>query len=526
MISRKWSSIFSFILTLLANSALCETVLHRGNVTEPDTLDPHRAGGTWENNIISDLFVGLTTDDAKAEVIPGAAESWTVSEDGLTYTFHLRDGHVWSDGAPVTTHDFVFGFRRIINPQTAARYASLLYPIKNARPANRGEAPLEKIGVKAIDEKTLEITLENPAPFLPRLLSHFTTFAIPAHVVREHGDDWVKPGIMVSNGPYVLAEWRANSYVRVVRNPLFYDAANVAIDEIYFYPIEDGNTALKQFRSGQIDLNEGFPTNQMEWLRENMPDETRLFPNMSVTYLALNTALAPFDDVWVRRAISMTVEREMLVKRILRDGRLPAYSFVPPNVANYVNTARLEFTDWSEQQRLQEARRLLENSGFGPGIPLIFEFSYRSAAENRRVAAAIAGMLRRIGIEAQVQANEARVHYNMLDSKDYAMGDAGWVADYNDAQNFLYLFQSDAGPMNYANYNNPYYDQLMAEADRTLDTTRRAELMAMAEQIMLDESPVIPLFFGTTRMLVHTHVKGYEDNIINVHRSRFMSLHR
>jgi len=526
MVSKRCAAAFGIFLTLCANGSYGQVVFHRGNGTEPDTLDPHRASGTWENNIIGDLFVGLTTEDASASVIPGAAENWSISKDGLVYTFRLRDGHVWSDGVPVTAGDFVFALRRILSPKTAARYASLLYIIKNARHFNQGLASADDLGVKALDDRTLEIVLENPAPFLPQLLTHYTTFAIPEHVVRKKGNEWVRAGVMVSNGAYVLAEWKANDYVRITKNPLFYDAENVAIDEVYFYPIEDGNTALKQFRASEIDLNVGFPTSQMDWLRDNMANEARFSPTMAVTYIALNTRRFPFDDVRVRRALSMAIDRETLAERVLRDGRLPAYAFVPPEVLNYPNRARLDYASWSYQQRLQEARRLLAEVGYGSEKPMTFEFSYRSAIDNRRVAVAVSGMLRQIGVEAQIQANEARIHYNMLETQDYTMGDAGWVADYNDAQNFLYLLQGNAGPMNYTGYNNPSYDRLMAVAGGTLDTVRRAQLMVEAEQIMLDESPLIPLFFGTTRMLVRSYVRGYENNIVNVHRSRFMSLDR
>lgn len=510
----------------LVSMANAETIIRRGNGPEPDTLDPHGAASVWENDIIGDMFLGLTTEAANGDVIPGSAKSWTVSDDGLVYTLTLRDGLVWSDGVPVTASDVVFGFQRILDPKTAARYASLLYLVKNAELVNTGQMDVEAVGVRALDPLTVEITLENPAPFFPQLLAHYVTFPIPQHAVERHGDDWVKPGNMVSNGAFVLDEWLPNTHVKLVKNPLFYDAENVAVDAVYFYPIEDARTALKMFKAGDIDMNittSAFPGNQIKEVMAELPGEARTYPYLSTMFIPMNVTRPPFNDLRVRKAVSMLIDREIINERILAVGSLSAYSIVPPLVANYAPGPRVDFADLTPEERFTEAKRLLAEAGYTDDNPLRFEMIFRNSFDNGRRMSAIAAMLKRAGVIADVVRLEARVSYARLEEKDYEVGDAGWVGDYNDAYNFLYLFKCDAGPLNWSGYCDPAYDALMDEASRTLDLEARAKLMAQAEQLMLDAHPIAPIDFTTVRTLISKRVTGFEDNIGNTHRTRFMS---
>lgn len=517
----------SLILAATSLTAVsAETIIRRGNGTEPDTLDPHLAASVWENNIIADMFLGLTTDAANGDIIPGAAESWTVSDDGLVYTLSLRNGLVWSDGVPVTASDVVFGFQRILDPMTAARYASLLYLVKNAEAVNTGEMASSAVGVKALDPQTVEITLEYPAPFFPQLLAHYITFPIPQHAVERYGSDWVKPGNMVSNGPFVLDEWLSNTHVKLTKNPRFYDADNVAVDTVFYYPIEDARTALKMFKSGEIDMNittSAFPGNQIEQVMADLPGEARTYPYLSAMFIPMNMTRPPFDDLRVRKAVSMLIDREIINDRVLNVGSVSAYSIVPPLVANYAPGPQLDFVDLSTDERFSEARRLLAEAGYTDDNPLEFELIFRNSYDNGRRISAIAAMLKRAGVIANVAGMEARVSYARLEEKDYQMGDAGWTGDYNDPYNFLYLFLCDAGPLNWSGYCDPEYDALLDQASRTLDMTARANLMAEAEQLMLDAHPVVPIDFTTVRTLISKRVQGFEDNIQNHHRTRFMS---
>jgi oligopeptide transport system substrate-binding protein len=504
--------------------------LHRGNSSEPGSLDPHQASTTWENNIVGELFMGLTTDDAAGQPIPGAAESWTVSEDGLTWTFKLRPGALWSDGVPVKASDVVFGFQRILDPKTAARYAFVVYPVKNAAAINSGDLPKDQVGVRALDDLTVEIVLEEPTPYLPGLLTHYTTFPIPEHAVNKLGSDWLKPGKMVSNGAYVLENWAPNDHVKIVKNTLFYDAANVAIDEVYFYPTDDQSTALNRYRAGELDANlgsNGFPSSQIEWLEENMPDQYYITPQLANGYIALNLRKPPFSNKKIRRAFAMCIDRETLAEKVARDGRLPAYSFVPPGISNYNTAAQLDFAQWSMDERRAEAVRLMAETGYDEENPLIFEYLYMmTGAEARRSAAVLAGMLKRCNMVARTIAHESRIHYDMVHGGDYTAATAAWSADYDDPHTFLFLIDSRAGVYNYGGYHNPEYDRLMDQAAVTLNIEERANILSQAEQIALDDIAVVPTSVRTSKMLVAPYVKGFVPNANMYHRSRWMRIEK
>jgi oligopeptide transport system substrate-binding protein len=500
-------------------------VLRRGNIAEPDSLDPHQCTGAWENNIVGDLFMGLTTDDPEARPIPGAAERWTISADGTVWTFTLRAGLFWSDGRPLTASDFEYGFRRLLDPRTAAKYASLQYVVKNAEAVNTGKLPVEALGVRAVDDRTFEITLDAPTPFLPGLLTHYTSYPIPRHAVEQHGAAWVKPGNMVSNGPYMLVEWNPNDQIRVVKNPRFFEADKIRIDEVVFYPIEDEKAALTRFRAREIDCNigsRGFPIDQWPWLQENMPGEAIIHPQLSLDYLVANTRRKPYDDIRIRRALSLALDRETQTARVNRDGRLPAYTFVPPGIDNYTAPPAVEYARWPKDRRQAEARRLLAEAGYGPGNPLTFDYMHMTGRDARRDAVALSALWREVGIIARPIANETKVHYNTIQAFDFDVAFAAWVADYNDPQNFLFLVDSRSGVFNYSGYNNPAYDALMDQAKVTLDLAERAQVLAKAERMMLDDYAVIPLAFRTTKTLIAPYVKGFVANVTNIHRTRWM----
>lgn len=517
-----------FVTTLAAavlfTAAASAATLYRGNQNDPDTLDPSKATGSWESNILGDLFLGLTTEDAHSDPIPGAAESWTVSDDGLVWTFKLRQGATWSDGVPVTADDFVFSFRRQMDPKTASQYASMLYDIKGAEAVNAGTAPLESLGVRAVDANTLEITLTHPAPYLPQLLMHQITYPVPKHVVEKYGDDWVKPETYVSNGPFKLVSWRPNDSVVTVKNDTFYDAANVKLDGVVFYPTDDGEAALKRFRTGEIDLNVGFPSQQIEMLKRTMADELKVSTIVNVRYIVMNTLKKPFDDPRVRKAIALAINREVITGQIIKAGEVPAYSIVPPGTAGYPDGPRLSFASMPMAERLTEAKRLLEEAGYGPSNPISFRYNYISDNDSRRVAAALQGMWGAIGLKVELVVMEKKVHYNTVRAQDFEVAEANWFADFNDAKNFLFLAQPSAGDMNMSRYASQAYEDLIRRSDQERDETARAAIMREAEALMLEDNPLTPLFYGISRNLVHTWVKGWEENLLNTHRSRWMSV--
>ena len=517
------------VLSYVSADAADPVVFRRGNQAEPATLDPHQAGASWENTIIGDLFLGLTTEDANGKPIPGVAESWTTSADGLIWTFKLREGLVWSDGVPLKASNFVFGISMLLDPKTAAQYASILYVVKNAEEINSGKLPPDQAGVRAVDDRTLEMTLAAPTPFLPGLLTHYTSFPIPEHAYKKYGADWIKPGNMVSNGAYKLVDWKAHEEIKVVKNPLFYDAKNVAIDEVYYYPTDDQNAALSRFRAGELDANigtRGFPIAQYAWLQENLPGQAIISPMLGSEYIALNVRRPPFSDERLRKAVSLCLDRDVLVNKVLRDGQLPAYSFVPPGIDNYHNTARVDFAGQSMDQRQAEAKRLLADAGYGSGKPFTFEYNYMISIDSRRSVVAQAAMLKACGMTVRLIGNEPKVHYDALRESDFTAAQARWGADYNDPQTFLFLLDSRSGAYNYAGYKNAQFDQLSNQAKTTKDLEQRAGILADAEQIALDDASVVPLSFFTSRSLIAPHVKGFVGNVVDINRTRWLRIER
>ncbi len=506
------------------NGGVSETSLLRGIGANPDTVDPHKAEGTWENDVIGDMMIGLFTEDVMGNPVPGMAETWTTSEDGLEWTFTLRDAQ-WSDGEPVTAQDFVYALRRLQSPETiGAVYSSLLHVIKNAREVNAGQLSPEELGVTAMDDKTLRIELDYPAPYLAGLLKHYVSFPVPKHVVDVHGDAWTRPENLVVNGPYKLTEWRAGDFLRSVKNPQFFDADNVCFEEVIYFPYSDSDAVIRMAKTGRIDLNNAFPNQRMEELQESLPGWPRTFQFMSTTYVAMNTAKAPFDDARVRTALAMSVDRDFVTQEVMGAGQTPSYGFVPDGMNNYPDSARFTWADLSRDERLIQAREMLEDAGFGPDNPLKFEYNYRSTGENPKAAPVLQANWSEIAewVQPEIRRVETRVLYNLLQQADFQTSDAGWVADYNDPYNFLYLLDSRTGAMNYGQYSNPAYDALMDASNNELDLTKRAAILRQAEQLMLDDAAVIPLWSAGRQYLVNPDVTGFEPNLEDIHRTRYM----
>jgi oligopeptide transport system substrate-binding protein len=495
------------------------------NQGEPLSLDPHKASGQWENNILGNMFVGLTTENAKAEPVAGMAESWQTSEDGRTWTFQLRRAQ-WSDGEACDAHDFEFAFKRILNPENLAEYASLLYPIKNAEAVNAGRMHPDHVGVSALDDLTLEIQLEHPAPYLPEMLMHYTCYPVPKHLVERFGDDWVHPDNIAVNGAFKLIKWWSNYIVHLERNPLFFDAPNVVMEHLYFYPSNDVNATARRVMSGEAGWSTRFPSNQVEQLRRDLPGFVRVAPYLTCNYFSFNMTRPPFNDARLRQALSMAFDRDWVAANIYKTGEQPAYSFVPPGVASYPGTARYPWADRPLEERRAEAERLLRAAGYGPNNPLRFAFAHRNSSDNPRVAVIVQSNWREIApwVTVELRGVEAQVHYANLRAKNFDVGDGAWVADFNDAKNFLFLMETRTGAQNYSSYSNPVYDRLMQESDLEPDAARRGEIMARAEQLMLDEAPVCMSVFLNSTNLVHPDLTGYEDNLGDHHRARWFGI--
>jgi oligopeptide transport system substrate-binding protein len=502
------------------------TTLHRGNAMEPETLDSNMATGTQDDAIIGDLAIGLTTEDQLAGPVPGMADRWTVSADGLTWTFHLRKA-LWSDGTQVTADDFVFSWQRLVDPKTAAPYAYFLYIVKNAEAINGGKLPAAALGVRALDERRLEIQLEHPAPYLLEMLMHFATYPLPRHVVIAKGRDWTRPENYVGNGAFAFKEWVPNGHVLLLKNPRFYDAGNVALERVYYYPTDDYDAALQRMRAGELDTQVRLPVQQIDWIKANMPRTRNPVPLLSVEYIEVNHTRKPFDDIRVREAINLALNREAIAGRIRRVGDVPAYNLVPPQTANFAGGNAFEFRSLPYGMRIERARALMHNAGFGEQKRVNTTLMIRSTApgNQRAVAAAIQQMLAQIYINATILPIDFQVFLAETHAHNFDMAETAWNADFNDAATFLELLLTGGGN-NDGLYSNRAFDAMMAAAQQDIDLASRGRKLAAAEAIILKDQAIMPLFFWADENLVWPYVKGWNANAMDRHRSRWISMSR
>ena len=500
-------------------------VLNRGNGSDISSLDPHFITGNWEAYVIGDCLLGLTTEGPDGDAIAGAAERWETSLDGKTWTFYLRD-HRWSDGQKVSAEDFVFAWRRILDPKIAAPYAYYLYIVKNAQAINRGKAPPSALGVKAKDDATLLVQLNEPAPYLPEWLQHQTTWPVPRHIVTKYGRDWSRPGNFVGNGPYLPASWVPNDRVVLKKNPKFYDAKKVRITAVNYFPTQDGQAALKQMAAGELDLQEPFPIAAIDWIRQNMPGALDIRPNLSNAYIIFNFLKPGLQDARVREAMCLAYDREVVTNKILKLGDPPAYGFVPPGTANYPGGASLHFKQMAMRDRIDRARKLMSQAGYSPDNH--FRSTYLSVPnpDVQRTAAVVQAMMRRVFVDLDIVSIDSAIYYKTLSNHDFELAPSSWIGDFNDASTFLDLLYTGNGN-NYGSYSSPRFDRLYESAKLQADAGRRGALMAQAEQVALDDFAIVPTRFRQSQNLVAPYVKGWRSktpNLRNFHRTRWLSI--
>lgn len=514
------------MLMSAAGFAAAETTYIRGNDGDPETLDQHKTSLVAEAHLMRDLYEGLVVYDNKAKIIPGVAETWSVSDDGTVYTFNLRGDAKWSNGDPVVAEDFVFSLQRIMTPETGAKYANILYPIKNAEAINKGEMKPEELGAKAVDDKTLEITLAQPTPYFLELLTHQSGLPVNPGAVKAHGSDFVKPENIVTNGAYKLVSFTPGDKIVMEKNENFHDAANVKIDRVEFIPFEDRATCVRRFEAGEVMSCSDLPTEQIKSMKERLGDQVHITPYLGTYYYALNQEKESLKDPRVRQALSMVIDRQFLGDEIWAGAMLPAYSLVPPGIGNYEGGgAQAEWADMSLIDREDKAIELMKEAGYGPDKPLKLELSYNNSENHKNTATAIADMWKAIGVEVQFNVRDLSAHYsNLRDTSDYEVARAGWIGDYSDPQNFLFLVESDNTGFNYAKYKNPDYDALMDKAAAETDLVKRADILREAEALFMKDVPFVPLLFYSSLSLVSPKLVGWEDNIQNVHGTRFMSI--
>ncbi len=498
-----------------------ETVLRKGNGAEPQTLDPHRAQGVPEANILRDLYEGLISENPDGTLAPGAATRWEISADGRIYTFYLRKYARWSNGAPLTAEDFVYSLRRGVDPATGSSYAAILSPILHAAAIIEGEVKPESLGVQAIDSHELKITLKSPTRYFLGLLTHTTTYPVYRPSVERFGAAFTQPGNNVSNGAYTLDEWVVASHVTLRRNPRYWDDASTRIDIVKFYGIDDQEAELRRYRAGELDLTSTVPLGQLEWVREHLRDEYRAAPYLGTYYYGLNLTRSPFkNNRALRKALSLAIDRGILVEKVTRGGELAAYGWVPPGIANYSGQA-LAYAEWSRSRQIKLARRLYRMAGYSRARPLRLEIRYNTSDAHETIAVVIASQWREVlGVHTTLVNEEWKVFLqNVQRRRVTQVYRAAWIGDYNDAYTFAELLHSRFG-LNGTGYANPRYDRLLSQAAGEGDQQQRRTLLQQAERVLLADHALIPLYFYVNKRLLKPYIKGYRDNVMDHHYTK------
>jgi oligopeptide transport system substrate-binding protein len=500
------------------------SVLQRGISSDPETLDQHRSRSIQAADVIRDLGEGLLGYSATGELVPAAAASWEISEDGLKYTFHLRDGLRWSNGDALTASHFVAGMRRLVDPSTAAFYAEMLGDLENAAAITSGDIPVSMLGVEAPDERTVVLRLVQQTPYLISLMTHPSTFPIHPGSIAEHGESFARPGKLVSNGAYRLEAWVPGSIISLRRNEHYWNNAGTAIDAVNYHVIVQDSAEMNRYRAGELHITSTVPPDNFAQVREEYGEQLHVAPYLGVYYYGYNLTKPPFkDNPALRQALSMAVDREQLALRVTGRGEAPAYSWVPQGVNNY-EPPLSSFAALSKDERDRYARRLYEEAGYSAENPLKIEVRYNTNDTNKKIAVAIQSMWREVlGVEATLINEEFQVLLaNMRDAEITQVFRSSWMGDYNDAHTFLSVLQSNSAA-NMPRYEDEEFDSLMALAADQLDPEQRKLYLEEAERVMLADYPVIPIYFFVSKHLVTPEVEGWGDNVLDYHYSQQLS---
>ena len=493
--------------------------------SEPEGLDPHLVSGVTEHYVLLSLFEGLTTVHPETlEILPGVAASWDIADDGLSYIFYLDPKAKWSNGDSLRASDFVFSYERILSPKLGAPYAYMLYSIRGAEAFHKGKTKdFSTVGVRAIDDRTLEIELESVTPYFLSLPTHFTWWPVHPETILEHGamtdriSKWTKAKHFVGNGPFQLESWKLNNAITVNRNPHYRETGSVHLNGIHFMPI-NSETEERAFRAGQIHITSSIPTARIDWYRSNRPQNIRFDPYLGIYYYLINTSNGPLKDPKVRQALAYSINREQLTEYVLKGGQKPAYHFTPPNTGGY--TAEVGFSYDPEK-----ARALLAEAGFpnGQDFPK-FELLYNTSESHKTIAEAIQQMWKKeLGIEISLYNQEWKVYLDSRQKSEFDIARAAWIGDYLDPYTFLSLGISDSGN-NHSHWKSDHFDALMKATTQTLDPTLRFQLFQQAESELIEAMPFIPLFFYVRSLLIDESVQGWHSNILDYHPYQYLRL--
>jgi len=492
--------------------------LHLGNLTEPSDLDPQIISQINDSQIVLGLIEGLTAMDPKdAHPIPGVAESWEVSPDKLTWTFQLRKTARWSNGDPVTAGDFVYSYQRILSPNLGSEYASLLYCLSGAEAFGTGKlTDFAQVGVRALNDHTLALTLRTPLAYLPALVMHAAWAPVHRATIEkfgrmdERGTRWTRAENYVGNGPFNLAAWEPNQVVRLLKSTTYWDRDAVRLSEVNFYPIEDRVTEEASFRAGQLHITGTLPPDKIDTYKREQPQFLRQEATFASSFIFYNTSKPPLNDPRVRRALALVIDRNALCEKILRGGRTPAYTLTPPGIAGYDAVPGFK-------EDIAEARRLLAEAGFkdGVGFPRLELLTAKGGTS--QFPEAMQQMWRtQLGVDIAIVLQEGRVFLDSLRTRSFDLAPSGWVGDYLDPSTFLDLFKTGNGN-NHTGWTSVAYDRLINDALAARDDAMRYPLYHQAEQLLMDEMPIAPLVYGRRNYLARQSVKGWEPNVLDLH---------
>lgn len=499
--------------------------LNRGIEAEPESLDVHKARSTAAGDVQRDLGEGLTGYTPEGELVARAAERWEISEDGRDYTFFLRRDARWSNGQPVVAEDFVYSFRRLVDPATASFYSQSVTDIENAAAIVAGSKALEELAVTASGDHELKVRLARPTPYFLALLTHPSMFPVHRASVEQHGDSHARPGSLVTNGAYTLVAWNLGSLIELRRNEHYWDNPSTAIDRVLHHIVPEPAVELNRYRAGELHITDNVPPEAFARLRRERPDELRVAPHLNVYYYGFNMTRPPFrDNPELRRALSMAIDRQALTENVTGRGETPAWSWVPPGVDNY-DERQFPYADMSNEEREAAARLAYRQAGYSDRSPLNVEIRYNTSDMHQRIALAVQAMWREVlGVEATLINEEFQVLLSNMRAKQVTqVFRSSWLGDYNDANTFLQLMLTDA-PSNMTGYSNPEFDSLVKMAAEQTDPERRRNYMQQAEAILLGDHPIIPIYFYVSKHLVSQRVQGWGDNVLDYHYSQHLSL--
>ncbi|MCM5705597.1 peptide ABC transporter substrate-binding protein [Larsenimonas salina] len=517
-----WRTLLTALPLLLSLGTAQAATLHVDNEGEPGSLDPQKSANHWDSRIQKAMFDRLVDTAADGRLIPGLASRWDVSDDGTVYTFHLRDAR-WSDDTPITAEDAVFSLRRLLMPATANHNANLYYAIHNARAVNRGERAPEALGVKALDAHTLEITLDHPSGYFLQAMAMGEAAPLPRHVLSTT-KRWIVPGNTVVSGAFTLGEWHPQSQLTLEKNPAFYAADTVALDRVVMYPLEDTNDAIRRFRNDQIDLSFAqVPSSRIDWVRAQRPDALRTAPWAGEYFYMFNVRDGALADARVRKALNLVVRREIITDKVLGTGMRPSHRFVPEAMSG-ADGVTMPGLDAPYAERVEKARALMREAGYGPDTPLTLTLRYNTDDDHKKVAVAVAAMWKPLGVTVELYNSEGAVHYAAIKQGQFDIARYGMVATVNDPIDLVGSYAAGGSAAAASGYQNARLDALIEKSAHTANAADRRRVLGQAEQTLLDDYAVLPIFEYVSNHLVSPRVQGFEDNVMDEHPLRFLSL--